>query len=233
MTYKDTEALIQKYLNGETTTEEERLLAIEVSRGDVPDDWKVIAEMLGCLTVDEALFDQIVAERKPKLRIVRLWPWLAAACVAALLIVFLGPPRKDVPKEPQVAKVETGQKAPSYSPEGGGSKPALNPSRREKPNPIPGLCPPTRSLSRKVGRIKSLPSRGRLEGASYGSEEPTEPVTEKSTLRPVEEGDIIPYEDPMVQFAEQARALRERGNRVIHRVSMNSIPTDSYPINEL
>jgi hypothetical protein len=72
-----------------------------------------------------------------------------------------------------------------------------------------------------------------LEGASYGSEEPTEPVTEKSTLRPVEEGDIVPYEDPMVQFAEQARALRERGNRVIHRVSMNSIPTDSYPLNEL
>ena len=235
MTYKDTEALIQKYLNGETTTEEERLLAIEVSREDVPDDWKVIAEMLGCLTVDEALFDQIVAERKRKLRIVRLWPWLAAACVAALLIVFLGPPRKDVHTQPQIVKVETGQKAPSYSPEGGGSKPTLNPSRREKPNsnPIPGLCPPTRSLSRKVGRIKSLPSRGRLEGASYGSEEPTEPVTEKSTLRPVEEGDIIPYEDPMVQFAEQARALRERGNRVIHRVSMNSIPTDSYPINEL
>ena len=235
MTYKDTEALIQKYLNGETTTEEERLLAIEVSREDVPDDWKVIAEMLGCLTVDEALFDQIMAERKPKLRIVRLWPWLAAACVAALLIVFLGPPRKDVPKEPQVAKVETGQKAPSYSPEGGGSKPTLNPSRREKPNlnPIPGLCPPTRSLSRKVGRIKSLPSRGRLEGASYGSEEPTEPVTEKNTLRPVEEGDIVPYEDPMVQFAEQARALRERGNRVIHRVSMNSITPDNYPLNEL
>jgi len=235
MTYKDTEALIQKYLNGETTTEEERLLAIEVSREDVPDDWKVIAEMLGCLTVDEALFDQIVAERKRKLRIVRLWPWLAAACVAALLIVFLGPPRKDVPTQPQIAKVETEQKAPSYSPEGGGSKPTLNSSRREKPNPnpIPGLCPPTRSLSRKVGRIKSLPSRGRLEGASYGSEEPTEPVTEKSTLRPVEEGDIIPYEDPMVQFAEQARSLRERGNRVILRVSMNSIPPVNHPLNNL
>ena len=235
MTYKDTEALIQKYLNGETTTEEERLLAIEVSREDVPDDWKVIAEMLGCLTVDEALFDQIVAERKRKRRIARLWPCVAAACVAALLIVFLGPPRKDVPTQPQVAKVETGQKAPSYSPEGGGSKPTLNPSRREKPNlnPIPGLCPPTRSLSRKVGRINSLPSRGRLEGASYGSEEPTEPVTEKNTLRPVEEGDIVPYEDPMVQFAEQARALRERGNRVIHRVSMNSITPDNYPLNEL
>ena len=138
MTYKDTEALIQKYLNGETTTEEERLLAIEVSREDVPDDWKVIAEMLGCLTVDEALFDQIVAERKRKLRIVRLWPWLAAACVAALLIVFLGPPKEVVPKEPQIAKVETGQKKkplPQPLPREGSKKPTLNSSRREKPNP--------------------------------------------------------------------------------------------------
>ena len=225
MTYKDTEILIQKYLNGATTAEEERLLALEVSRDDAPDDWKVIAEMLGELTVDEALFDQMMAERSHKSRIVKLWPWVAAACVAALLIVFLGPPRKDAPSKPQIAKVETGQKKkplPQPLPREGSKKPTLNSSRREKPTP-----------SRRVGRIKSLPPRGRLEGASYGSEEPTEPVTEKSTLRPVEEGDIVPYEDPMVQFAEQARALRERGNRVIHRVSMNSIPTDSYPINEL
>ena len=63
--------------------------------------------------------------------------------------------------------------------------------------------------------------------------EETAPVTEKATLRPVEEGDIVPYEDPMMQFAEQARTLRERGNRVIQRVSMNSIPPDNYPLNDL
>ena len=225
MTNKDTEILIQKYLNGETTAEEERLLALEVTRENVPDDWKVIAEMLGELTVDEALFNQMMAERSHKSRIVKLWPWVAAACVAALLIVFLGPPRKDAPSKPQIAKVETGQKKkplPQPLPREGSKKPTLNFSRREKPNP-----------SRRVGRIKSLPPRGRLEGASYGSEEPIEPVQEKNTLRPVEESDIIPYEDPMVQFAEQARALRERGNRVIHRVSMNSNPTNNNALNDL
>ena len=225
MTNKDTEILIQKYLNGETTAEEERLLALEVTRENVPYDWKVIAEMLGELTVDEALFNQMMAERSRKSRIVKLWPWVAAACVAALLIVFLGPPRKDAPSKPQIAKVETGQKKkllPQPLPREGSKKPTLNSSRREKPTP-----------SRRVGRIKSLPPRGRLEGASYGSKEPIEPVTEKNTLRPVEESDIIPYEDPMVQFAEQARALRERGNRVIHRVSMNTIPSDKYPLNDL
>ena len=225
MTNKDTEILIQKYLNGETTAEEERMLALEVTRENVPDDWKVIAEMLGELTVDEALFNQMMAERSHKSRIVKLWPWVAAACVAALLIVFLGPPRKDAPSKPQIAKVETGQKKkplPQPLPREGSKKPTLNSSRREKPTP-----------SRRVGRIKSLPPRGRLEGASYGSEEPIEPVKEKNTLRPVEESDIIPYEDPMVQFAEQARALRERGNRVIHRVSMNSNPTNNNALNDL
>ena len=225
MTNKDTEILIQKYLNGETTAEEERMLALEVTRENVPDDWKVIAGMLGELTVDEALFDQMMAERSRKSRIVKLWPWVAAACVAALLIVFLSPPRKDAPSKPQIAKVETGQKKkplPQPLPREGSKKPTLNSSRREKPTP-----------SRRVGRIKSLPPRGRLEGASYGSEEPTEPVKENATLRPVEEGDIVPYEDPMMQFAEQARTLRERGNRVIQRVSMNSIPPDNYPLNDL
>ena len=106
MTYKETEILIQKYLNGETTAEEERLLALEVSREDAPEDWKVIAEMLGELAIDEALFDKIMAERKPKPRLVRFWPWVAAACVSILLVVFLGPPREDTVSNPQIAKVE-------------------------------------------------------------------------------------------------------------------------------
>lgn len=225
MTNNEIQILIDKYLEGMTTPEEELSLACELQRPGLPDDWKVIAEMLGCLTVNEALFDQMMAERKRKSRIVKLWPWVAAACVAALLIVFLGPPKKDVPTQPQIAKVETGQKKkplPQPLPREGSKNPTLNPSRREKPNP-----------SRRVGSIKSHPPHGRLEGASYGSEEPTEPVTEKSTLRPVEEGDIVPYEDPMVQFAEQARALRERGSRVIQRVSMNSNPTNNNTLNDL
>ena len=107
MTYQETEILIQKYLNGETTAEEEKLLALEVSREDAPDDRKVIAEMLGELTIDEAIFDKIMAERKQKPRIIRLWPWVAAACVVALLVVFLGPPKEETPNQPQIAKVET------------------------------------------------------------------------------------------------------------------------------
>ena len=218
MTNKDTEILIQKYLNGETTAEEERLLALEVSRDDAPDDWKVIAEMLGELTVDEALFNQMMAERSRKSRIVKLWPWVAAACVAALLIVFLSPPRKDAPSKPQIAKVETGQKQVQPKVEVAEVK-QVEP-KAEKPLTIAKPRKPHKA------RQSVNVSKGMIE-------EEKEPVKENATLRPVEEGDIVPYEDPMMQFAEQARTLRERGNRVIQRVSMNSIPPDNYPLNDL
>lgn len=101
------EILIQKYLNGETTPEEEKVLALEVSRDDAPQEWKIIAEMLGELTVDEALYDKMMAERNKKPRIVKLWPWLAAACVAGLLIVFLAPPKAlhSSKEEPQIAHI--------------------------------------------------------------------------------------------------------------------------------
>ena len=89
MTRNDTELLIQKYLNGETTAEEERMLALEVSREDAPEDWKIIAGMLGELTIDEALFDQMMAARKQKPRIIKLWPWAAGIAAAFVVAVFI------------------------------------------------------------------------------------------------------------------------------------------------
>lgn len=107
MKQKDIEILIEKYLNGETTPEEEKALAAEVSRDDTPQEWKIIAEMLGELTIDEALYDKMMAERNTKPRVIKFWPWLAAACVAALLIVFLAPPRENTTTvTPQIAKIE-------------------------------------------------------------------------------------------------------------------------------
>lgn len=63
MTHKETEILITKYLNGETTLEEEKQLALEVTRDDAPEEWKLIAAMMGELATDEALFDHIMTER--------------------------------------------------------------------------------------------------------------------------------------------------------------------------
>lgn len=92
MTHKETEILITKYLNGETTMEEEKRLALEVTRDDAPEEWKIIAAMMGELATDEALFDHIMTERATQ-RFTRKpspqnWWWAAAASL--LLVVGFG-----------------------------------------------------------------------------------------------------------------------------------------------
>ena len=215
MTYKETEILIQKYLNGETTAEEERLLALEVSRKDAPDDWKVIAEMLGELTVDEALFDQIMAERKQKPRFIRLWPWVAAACVAALLIVFLGPPREDTSTQPQVVKVEpqkikTEVKTVDPVP--------VSAEKEEATESIPAKRIVTKVVA-KHHRENVMPKQQVTEYQNQ-PEKTIEPIAD-----PMDEiNDIAQVEEPAIQdsrkdFMEYTRSIRERGELVMQRIA--------------
>lgn len=101
MTTHEINLLIERYLDGTTTPAEERELALAVQQPDAPPEWAIIAEMLGELTTDAALYDNIMAQRAPQpakqdatpakqdatpaKRFVRLWPWAAAACVAVAL----------------------------------------------------------------------------------------------------------------------------------------------------
>ena len=215
MTYNEIEILIQKYLNGETTAEEERILALEVSRKDAPDDWKLIAEMLGELTIDEALFDKIMAERKQKPRFIRLWPWMAAACVAALLIVFLGPPREDTSTQPQVAKVEpkkikTEVKTVDPVP--------VSAEKEEATEPIPAKRIVTKVVA-KHHRENVMPKQQVTEYQNQ-PEKTIEPIAD-----PMDEiNDIAQVEEPAIQdsrkdFMEYTRSIRERGELVMQRIA--------------
>lgn len=224
MTYKETEILIQKYLNGETTAEEERLLALEVSRKDAPDDWKVIAEMLGELTVDEALFDQIMAERKQKPRIIRLWPWAAAACVVALLVVFLGPPKEETPNQPQIAKVETKKTEPEVK--------AVEPMPVTEEKEIATEPKPTKHIVAKAvakHHNKNVMPEQDVQEPQKQPEEIIEPIAEPTGTT----NDIAQVEEPVMQdfrhdakidFNEFTRSIRERGKHVIQKVAMSSQP---------
>ena len=227
MTYKETEILIQKYLNGETTAEEERLLALEVSRKDAPDDWKVIAEMLGELTVDEALFDQIMAERKQKPRFIRLWPWVAAACVAALLIVLLGPPREETVSKPQIAKVEPKKTEPEVK--------AVEPTPVTEEKEIATEPKPTKHIVAKAvakHHDKDVMPEQQVQEPQKQPEETVESIAEPMGNT----NDIAQVEEPVMQdamkdFKELTRSIRERGERVTHRVAMNSLPQNMYQFN--
>jgi hypothetical protein len=64
MTNKEIQQLINKYLEGETSLEEERQLALELQGDDMPEEWKTIRLMLGELTMGEAEYDAIMKQRK-------------------------------------------------------------------------------------------------------------------------------------------------------------------------
>ena len=215
MTYNETEILIQKYLNGETTAEEERLLALEVSRKDAPEDWKVIAEMLGELTIDEALFDQIMAERKQKPRFIRLWPWVTAACVAALLIVFLGPPREETSTQPQVAKVEPKKIETEVKPV---DPVPVSAEKEEATESIPAKRIVTKVVA-KHHRENVMPKQQVTEYQNQ-PEKTIEPIAD-----PMDEiNDIAQVEEPAIQdsrkdFMEYTRSIRERGELVMQRIA--------------
>ena len=220
MTYNDTETLIQKYLNGETTTEEERLLALEVSREDAPEDWKIIAGMLGELAIDEALFDQMMAERRQKPRISRLWPWVAAACVVAMLIIFLGPPKKENATESQIAKVEPEVEKVVEK--------ATEPKKKYLSQVI--AAPQQIHKQKQKAVVKKMTTKAKLV---IHDEKVEEPMHRSDDLPVVEKSDNAPFEDPRVQFEEKAKSLRERGTRVIQRVAMNGLPINNHQINDL
>ena len=211
MTYNETEILIQKYLNGETTAEEEKLLALEVSRKDAPDDWKVIAEMLGELTVDEALFDQIMAERKQKPRFIRLWPWVAAACVAALLIVFLGPPREETVSKPQIAKVEP-KKDVETEPKTVETKELVKSEISTKPLPTHK----TKHKSRVSRRAEEEQQESITRQEAEPIAEPMGGMDDINDIAQVEEPDIRESKKLFIEFT---RNIRERGELVVRRVA--------------
>ena len=68
-------------------------------------------ETAGKMTLSEEFTDRLMQRieqqnGKPVQHRMKFWPWIAAACVAAFLVVLLAPPRKEAITEPQIAKVE-------------------------------------------------------------------------------------------------------------------------------
>ena len=64
MTNEKIQQLINRYLEGETSPEEERQLALELQSDNLLEEWQVIRLMLGELTIGEAEYNAIMEQRK-------------------------------------------------------------------------------------------------------------------------------------------------------------------------
>lgn len=98
MTTKAVNRLIDKYLEGKTSPEEERQLALEVNRHNAPAKWKVISEMLGDLTLGDAIYENTMAHRHYRKMSIYIG-WAAAACIAFMVVMGYVGQRKDQQKE--------------------------------------------------------------------------------------------------------------------------------------
>lgn len=88
MNKNEIQRLIDRYLNGVTTPEEEQQLARALLGGNIPDEWKVVRIMLGELAMGEAEYDADMAKKASRKKSFVLpvpVRWLIAASVALLI----------------------------------------------------------------------------------------------------------------------------------------------------
>lgn len=88
MNKNEIQRLIDRYLNGVTTPEEEQQLARALLGGNIPDEWKVVRIMLGELSMGEAEYDADMAKKASRKKSFVLpvpVRWLIAASVALLI----------------------------------------------------------------------------------------------------------------------------------------------------
>ena len=184
MTQKDVNRLIDKYMEGETTPQEERQLAIEVNRPDAPAEWKIIAEMLGDLTLGEALYDQTMAERK-RLQIRRYIGWGMAVAACLTLWFVLG---KLVPETPQQ----------DTTPQIAQQPPVVKPEEKETPITLTPSSPATEQVAYTAPK-KHIRRKHR---------QPASPIAEMTEVVEVADSETIP-ELPQVSEEELAQVEKD------------------------
>ena len=123
MTDKNIQKLIDKYLEGATSPAEERQLAQELLRPDIPEEWQTIRLMLGELTMGEAQYDSIMAQHKQRpsaiLIVIRIISSIAALYLIGLFFWLQQTPETET-KTAYYNKVEQTQPTsqPQYCTEG-------------------------------------------------------------------------------------------------------------------
>lgn len=102
ITSENVQEYLDRYMNGESTQEEQRALSeYFVSAKELPAELLPYAQMFDMLDEKQQTPSVEALNRfaegqtaKPQQR-VRLWPLVAAACVAAFAVIFLTPPKSE------------------------------------------------------------------------------------------------------------------------------------------
>lgn len=214
------EQLLRRFMDGETTEQEEQFLAEYFSKSDsIPEEWEAYREMFESFSTDaydftEEELSKFVKEETPKFRTIRLWHWLAAACVAALMIVFLVPTKEE---NNQVAEVED-------------IVPEKDVLVSVKTNPISQPQKEQKQIAQAAQKKASTPQSEHHNPKSKQQESiaestPAQCEQVKAEERMMNEDQLMAeqmsqFEDMEMAFRSHSMPIRERGQQVIHRVAM-------------
>ena len=263
MNTHDIQQLIDRYLAAETTPDEERQLALTLQQTaeagqPMPDEWQAVLLMLGELTLGEALYDELLAQRKatttsaqntaiamstakPKRRL--WWAWAAAACIA--LVAGAALIRNQQPPSTSDGALVAQSKSPLPSPPRGGvlssseqvAMNAKDPSRSSKEVDI-------HASSEQVAMNAKAPSRSSKEVDTHASSEQVA-MNAKALSQSSKEVDIHASSeqvamnapprggregalDPFADFAADMRAIRTRGQQLEAYVAQLIEPNENF-----
>lgn len=223
------EQLLKRFMDGETTEQEEQFLTEYFSKSDsIPEEWETYREMFASFATDAYDFTEeelstFVKEEKPKPRNIKMWPWLAAACVAALMVIFLAPPREETQQMAKAEKTIVPQKEVKDSVM---TSPISQPQKEEKQL---AQMAERRAIAAKPG--SSPMQKGRIAKPASANndlamaDESTRKESAANDVSATIEDNLMAEQPPQFQEMENAFLLhsapiRERGQQVIHRVSM-------------
>ena len=148
------EALLDKFMDGQTNVEEEALLADYFRSSDVPAEWEDYRLMFGYF--DRGMEGDLVPEQKPQPSLTRLlghrwWGIAAAAVITAVVVGTVVLHRPTTITIPKVAEAGTGEKIDSV----------ISPQVVEtEPQNLASVTPvrqasPSRPISRTTRRLKA------------------------------------------------------------------------------
>lgn len=205
------EQLLRRFMDGETIEQEEQFLTEYFSKSDsIPEEWEAYREMFDSFATDAYDFTEeelstFVKEETPKPRNIKMWPWLAAACVAALLVIFLAPPRAPHPQEGEFQIAHA-------------VKDSVMQDKPETKNTQPLIAnAPNEGEGRRVRKSPVVKNEKPLVAKTECETTSDEPATIEDNLMAEQPPQFQEMENA---FLLHSAPIRERGQQVIHRVSM-------------
>lgn len=223
MTDKDIQKLIDRYLEGITTPEEERQLAHELLRVDIPEEWQAIRLMLGELAMGEVEYDDIMESRQKKTPVITMCRrWIAVAASLLLIIgigatLWLNSNDNETAPETLVVKVDTIKTNLQQKVEDVKKQPLEMKKNAETVDSAKII----KEQYRMPRPPKHYMAKAEMPEPEYIDKEEQEESAEEEEMRRVElEMKAQMQGSLQADFMEMTNEIRQRGERVSQRVEM-------------